>query len=48
MSLEMAKEWEDVEFISPHERTKNTSKNGTVLTEHLLNTSRGPWTPKRT
>ena len=26
---------------------KDTSATGTVLTEHLLNTSRKPWTPKR-
>ena len=40
-------ESKDVEFASPHKNTKNTSANGTVLTEHLLNTSRRPWTPKR-
>ena len=39
----MVEEYKDVEFISPHKST-----NGTILTEHLLNTSRGPWTPKMT
>ena len=38
-------EQEDVEFASPHKYIKNTSTNGTVLTEHLLNTSGGSWTP---
>ena len=39
-------EWEDVEFASPHKYIQNTSTNGTILTEHLLDTSRGPWTLK--
>lgn len=42
----MAEELEDMEFIFPHRCIKNT--NGTVPTEHLLNTSREPWTPKST
>ena len=33
-----------MEFISPHKCIKNTSA---ILTEQLLNTSRGPWTPKK-
>ena len=37
-----------MEFTSPHKYIKNTSTNGTILTEHLLNTSRRPQTPKRT
>ena len=45
---ELAEVQQDVEFISSHKRIKNTSKNGTILTEHLLNTSRGLRTPKRT
>ena len=36
-----------MEFISLH-KCVNTSKNGLILTEPLLNTSRGPWTLKRT
>ena len=28
-------------------KKKNTSTKGTILTEHLLNTSREPWTSKR-
>ena len=36
------------ELTSPHKYFKNTSANGTVITEHLLNTSRIPWGPKRT
>ena len=39
-------EREDVEFISPHKCIKSTSKNGTILTEHQLNTSSRPQTPK--
>ena len=31
-------ESKDAECASPHKYTKNTSANGTVLTEHLLNT----------
>ena len=42
----MAEKEEDREFISLHIHIRNASTNGTVLTEHLLNTSRGPWTPK--
>ena len=41
-------EQEDAEFISPHKYIKNTSTNGTVLTEHLQNISRRLQTPKRT
>ena len=41
-------EWQHVEFTSSHKGIKNTSTNGTVLAEHLLNTGRGPWTPERT
>ena len=37
-----------MEFLSPHSYMKNTSTNGTVLTGHLLNTSKRLWTPKRT
>ena len=37
-----------MEFISPHKYIKNASTNRTILTEHWLNTSRGPRTPKRT
>ena len=37
-----------MKFISPHTHIKNISTNGTILTEYLLNTSRGPWTPKKT
>ena len=39
---------EDVELTSPHKYTKSTATHGTVFTEHLLNTSRGPQTPERT
>ena len=39
---------EDMEFIFLHECIKKMSRNGIILTELLLNTSRGPWTPKRT
>ena len=38
----------DEDFTSPHEYIKNKSMNITVLTEHLLNTSKRPQTPKRT
>ena len=41
-------EKEDMEFTSPQKYIKNTSTNGTILTDHLLNTSRRPWKPKRT
>ena len=37
-----------MEFTSPHKYIKNTSTNETILTEHLLNTSGEPQTPKRT
>ena len=36
-----------MEFTSPHKCIKNTSTNGTILTD-LLNSSRGPQTPKWT
>ena len=39
---------EDVVLTSPYKYTKSTATQGTVLTEHLLNTSRGPQTPTRT
>ena len=41
-------EQEDLEFTSPHKYIKNTSTNGTISIENLLNTSKGPRTPKRT
>ena len=41
-------EFKDEEFTSPHKYNKNKSTNVTVLTEHLLNTSKRPQTPKRT
>ena len=44
----MVEEQEDVEFMSPHKHIKTTTTNGTFLTEHLLNTSRRPWTLERT
>ena len=44
----MAEEWQDVEFNFPHKCIKNTSTNGTIITENLLNISRGPWTSKKT
>ena len=34
-------------FFFPHKCIKNTSTHGTILTEHLINTSRGAQTPKR-
>ena len=37
-----------MQYTSPHKYIKNTSTNGEILTEHLLNSSGGPWTPKRT
>ena len=37
-----------MEHTSPHKYIKNTSTNETVLTEHQLNTSRGPQIAKRT
>ena len=40
-------EWEDMEFASLHKYIKNTSTCETVLTEHLLNSSRKPQTPRR-
>ena len=42
----MAEEKMDVKFICPYKHIKNTSTYGIVLTEHLMNTSREPWTPK--
>ena len=38
----------NVELPSSHKYIKNTSTNGTILTEHLLNTGRRPQTPERT
>jgi hypothetical protein len=43
----MTEDSEDMEFIFIH-KCINTSRNGLSLTQLLLNTSRGPWTPKRT
>ena len=37
-----------MEFVAPHKYLKNTPKNGTILTEHLLNMSGRLQTPKRT
>lgn len=37
-----------MECISLYECTKNTNTDATVLTEHRLNTSREPQTPKMT
>ena len=37
-----------MEFTSLHKYIKNTSTSGTNLTEYLLNTIGGPWTPSRT
>ena len=42
----MAENYADMELISLHKRIKNTSANGTILTEPLQKTSRGPGTPK--
>ena len=36
-----------MEFASLHKYIKNTSTCETVLTEHLLNSSRKPQTPRR-
>lgn len=44
----MVEEYEDMEFLSPHKCIKETSTREAVTTEHLPNTSRGPWAPKRT
>lgn len=38
----------DMELASSHKYMKNASTNGTILTAHLLNTSRRPQTPERT
>ena len=40
-------EQEDVEFVTSHKYIKNSSTNGTVPTEHLLNISGRLQTPKR-
>ena len=40
-------EQEDPELVSPYNYIKNTSTNGTILTEHLLNISGRLWTCKR-
>ena len=37
-----------MKFASPHKYIKNTSTNGRTLTEHMLNSSGRPQTPKRT
>ena len=37
-----------MEFIPLRKCIKTTSTDGTILTEHQLNTSRRPWTPERT
>ena len=34
-------------FFFPHKCIKNTPTHGTILAEHLINTSRGAQTPKR-
>lgn len=39
-------EQENTEFISPHKYIKNTTTNGTVLTQYPQKASRGPWTPE--
>ena len=39
---------EDVEFVALHKYIKNTSTNGTILKEYLLNISRRLQTHKRT
>ena len=36
-----------MEFISPHKYIKNTSRNGIILTEQMLNISRRLQSPKR-
>ena len=36
-----------MEFVSPHKYIKNTSTNGTILKEHLLNISERLQTPKK-
>ena len=41
-------EQKDMKFVAPDKCVKNTSTNGTVLTEHLLNVRGRLWTPKRT
>ena len=41
-------ELKDEEFTSPHKYIKNKSTNVTILTEHLLNTSKGSGTFKTT
>ena len=46
--VKTAEAQEGVEFTSPHKHIKNTSTNGTVLTEPRLNISLGPWAPGRT
>ena len=40
-------EQKDVEFIPPHKYIKNTSTNGTILIEHLLNICRSLQTLKK-
>ena len=41
-------ELEDTEFVAPHKFLKNTSTNGIIPTELLLNSSGRLRTPKRT
>ena len=40
-------EQEDVEFIATHGYIANSSTDGTILTDHLLNISGKLWTPKK-
>ena len=40
-------EQKDAEFIPPHKYTKNTSTNGTILIEHLLNICKSLQTLKK-
>ena len=42
------KEQQDTELICSHKYIKNACTFATILTEHLLNTSRSPQTSKRT
>lgn len=41
-------ELKDEEFTSPHKYIKNKSTNVTIFTDHMLNTSKRPQTPKST
>ena len=48
MGWEESKWKENMELVPPHRYIKNTSTNGTVLTEQLLNISGRLWKLKRT